>query len=94
MGSLIELRSDSVLWSIKDIPPYRMEKDAEKLRARCESIFRIKGDRHVIVVTGRGEILSGFESVDQLIDFYTKKRLISLIRFTPEEVKLLTHISV
>lgn len=93
MASIIQLRSDTDLWCIKDIPPYRTEKDTEKLRARCEPIFRIKGNRHVVMITGRGEIISGLTTIDLLLRYYKAQRLITMIRFTTEDVKLLTHVS-
>jgi hypothetical protein len=93
MGTIVPLHKEQELWNIIDIPPYRTQKDAENLRVRCERIFRIKGGRQALVVTGRGEIISGFLSVESILSFYKTHRLISMISFTYDTVKLLTHAS-
>lgn len=92
MATITPLRSEQDLWKIKQIPRYKTEEDVTALRLRLQQRFRIKGDRTVVVISKRGEILTDLADVESITELYRTQGAISMIIFVFGEVKLLTHI--
>lgn len=92
MATITSLRSEVDLWKIKQIPRYRTEEHLTALRTSLQQRFRIKGDRTVIVISKRGELLEGFAEAEDIIDLYRSQGAISMIIFTFEKVIPLTRI--
>jgi hypothetical protein len=91
MATIVPLRAEEDLWKITQIPRYKTDEHAESLRARLARCFRIKGDRTVIVISKRGELLEGFADVEDVVDLYRSEGAISMIIFTYEKVVSLTR---
>lgn len=89
MGLVIVL---PIEWKITKIPRFKTEDDAEALRRRCDQLFRIKGNRKMVVILKRGEIVDGFADVDQVIAVYRLQGALSMITFTEAPITVLTQI--